>query len=300
MTHPRHRPPPLQPGDRVTVIAPAAPVHPGLLTAGTAILRTWGLDVHTAPHVHDVHPTLPYLAGHDTHRAQDLTDAWHDPDVKAVITARGGYGSQRLLDHVDWTSLHQTKHFTGSSDTTALHSALTTQGIPTHFAPMIATTAFVHDTQTQENLRRSLFDPPTVLTGPHTTTLTPGTARGTTTGGTLTLIDPTTPRGGIVLLEDIDEDTYRLDRMLTALLRTGWFDTTTGIALGSWHHCGPTEHVLHDRLTPLGIPVLADLGFGHCPGQLTIPLGVEVELDADRGTLTVLETPAPAVPQSSP
>ncbi len=284
------RPPPLRPGDRVTVIAPAGPVHPGLLTAGTAILRTWGLDVHTAPHTTDVHPTLPYLAGHDTDRAHDLLHAWHDPDVKAVLSARGGCGSQRLLDHLDPTALAAgpPKHFTGSSDTTALHTAFTAAGIPTLFAPMIATTAFVHDAQAQENLRRGLFDPPTVLTSPRTTTVVPGTARGTTTGGTLTLLEPGPPRGGIVLLEDVDEDTYRLDRMLTALLRSGWFRTATGIALGSWHRCGPVEDLLRDRLTPLGIPVVGDLGFGHCPGQLTIPLGVEAELDADRGTLTIL------------
>jgi muramoyltetrapeptide carboxypeptidase len=284
-------PPPLQPGDRVTVIAPAGPVHPGLLAAGTAILRTWGLDVHTAPHVHDTHPTLPYLAGHDTDRAHDLLDAWHDPDVKAVISARGGYGTQRLLQHLDPTALTTTpaKHFTGSSDTTALHTAFTTAGIPTHFAPMIATTAFVHDPQAQHNLHRALFTPPRTLTNPHATTITPGRARGTTTGGTLTLLDTPPPPGNIVLLEDIDEDTYRLDRMLTALLRTHWFDTTTAIALGSWHHCGDIDHLVHDRLTPLGIPIIGNLGFGHCPGQLTIPLGVHAELDADTATLTILD-----------
>jgi muramoyltetrapeptide carboxypeptidase len=283
-----HRPPPLQEGDKVTIIAPAGPVHPGLLHAGTTILKTWGLDVHTAPHVHDVHPHFPYLAGHDHHRAQDLQNAWQDPNVKAVISARGGYGTQRLLQHLDKTTLTQPKHFTGSSDTTALHATLNKAGTATHFAPMIATTAFVHDAQAQENLRQSLFAPKTVLTGPNTTTITPGTAQGTTTGGTLSLLDNNTPPGGIVLLEDIDEDTYRLDRLLTALLRSGWFNTTTAIALGSWHRCGNTEHLFQDRLTPLGIPILANLNFGHCPGQLTIPLGVNAELNADQGTLTIL------------
>ncbi|HEX6345354.1 LD-carboxypeptidase [Umezawaea sp.] len=283
------RPPPLRPGDRVTVVAPAGPVHPGLLAAGTAVLRTWGLDVRTAPHVLDVHPELPYLAGHDADRARDLSEAWHDPDVAAVLSARGGYGSQRLLDHVDWTAPERPTHFVGSSDTTALHAAFASTGLVTLFGPMVATAAFVHDVVAQENLRRALFDPPTVLTGPRATTVVPGTARGTTTGGTLTLLDERSPRGGVVLLEDVDEDTYRLDRLLTALLRAGWFDTATGVALGSWHRCGQVEHLVRDRLAPLGVPVVGDLGFGHCPGQLTIPLGVPVELDADRGTLTVLD-----------
>jgi muramoyltetrapeptide carboxypeptidase len=285
-----HRPAPLRQGDRVTVIAPAGPVHTGLLTAGTAILRTWGLDVHTAPHTHHTHPTLPYLAGHDTDRAADLTQAWHDPDVKAVITARGGYGSQRLIDHLDWDAITAApaKHFTGSSDTTALHTEFTRRGIPTLFAPMIGTSAFVHDAQAQEHLRRALFAPHRVHTSPHATTLIGGTARGTTTGGCLTLLDTPPPPGAIVLLEDIAEDTYSLDRLLTRLLRTGYFDTATGIALGSWTACGPTTHLLHDRLTPLGLPLVADLGFGHTGGQLTIPLGVHAELDADNTTLTVL------------
>lgn len=291
MTPTRRRPPPLRAGDRVTVIAPAGPVHPGLLAAGTAILRTWDLDVRTAPHAHDVHPTLPYLAGHDTHRAHDLLDAWCDPDVKAVISARGGYGTQRLLQHLDWTTITATppKHFTGSSDTTALHTAFTAAGIPTLFAPMIATTAFVHDPQAQEHLRRALFDPPTTLTAPRATTISPGRARGTTTGGTLTLLDTPPPPDAVVLLEDVDEDTYRLDRVLTALLRARWFDTTAAIALGSWHRCGDVHHLVHDRLDPLGVPIIGDLGFGHCPGQLTIPLGVRVELDADNTTLTILD-----------
>ncbi|MFD9737746.1 LD-carboxypeptidase [Umezawaea sp. NPDC059074] len=285
-----HRPAPLRQGDRVTVIAPAGPVHPGLLTAGIAILRTWGLDVHTADHAHDVHPTLPYLAGHDVDRAADLAKAWHDPDVKAVITARGGYGSQRLLDHLDWHTLATapTKHFTGSSDTTALHTEFTRRGIPTLFAPMIGTSAFVHDPQAQEHLRRALFHPHDTHTSPRATTLVGGKAQGTTTGGCLTLLDTPPPPGAIALLEDIAEDTYALDRLLTRLLRTGWFDTTAAIALGSWTACGPTADLVHDRLTPLGIPLVADLGFGHTGGQLTIPLGVHAELDADNTTLTIL------------
>ncbi|MET1076267.1 MAG: LD-carboxypeptidase [Umezawaea sp.] len=298
MTHAPRRPPPLRTGDRVTIIAPAGPTPPGLLTAGTAILRTWGLDVHVAPHVLDHHPTLPYLAGHDTDRAQDLHDAWHDPDVKAVICARGGYGSQRTQDHLDWTAIATAppKTFTGSSDITALHTAFTSTGdTATLFAPMIATRGFVHDVQAQENLRRALFTPDTdrVLTRPTATTLTPGTARGTTTGGCATRLasDPATPPpDSIAQLEDIDEDLYALDRILTNLLRRGWFDTVTGIALGSWTRCGDDVNTLAlDRLGPLGVPIIADLGFGHCGGQLTIPLGAPVELDADHATLTVLD-----------
>ncbi|WNV86813.1 LD-carboxypeptidase [Umezawaea sp. Da 62-37] len=297
MTHAPRRPPPLRAGDRVTVVAPAGPTPVGMLTAGVAVLRTWGLDVRVAPHVLDRHPELPYLAGHDTDRAGDVHDAWHDPDVKAVICARGGYGSQRTQDHLDWAAIAAAppKAFAGSSDITALHTAFTTLGdTATLFAPMIATRGFVHDVQAQEHLRRALFTPAAerVLTRPTAGTLVPGTARGTTTGGCATLVafDPTTPPpGSIALLEDIDEDLYALDRVLTNLLRRGWFDTVTGIALGSWSGCGDVNDLALERLGPLGVPIIADLGFGHCGGQLTIPMGVPVELDADRATLTVLD-----------
>jgi muramoyltetrapeptide carboxypeptidase len=101
---------------------------------------------------------------------------------------------------------------------------------------------------------------------------------------------PPPPDGAIVLLEDVTEAPYRIDRCLTQLLRAGWFDRAAGVVLGSWQDCGPPEEVLDvlaDRLVPLGVPVVADFGFGHCPGQLTVPLGAEVELDADALTLAV-------------
>jgi muramoyltetrapeptide carboxypeptidase len=91
----------------------------------------------------------------------------------------------------------------------------------------------------------------------------------------------------IVLLEDINEDAYRIDRMLTQLLRAGWFDEVAGVALGSWLGCPGAEDVIAERLVPLGIPILAGLPFGHGARQRTIPLGAVAELDADAGTLTL-------------
>jgi muramoyltetrapeptide carboxypeptidase len=97
--------------------------------------------------------------------------------------------------------------------------------------------------------------------------------------------------GGIILLEDVDERAYRIDSYLTHLLRSGWFDGALGIVLGSWQDCDPVEPVILDLLGPLGIPILGELGFGHGPDPVTVPLGVPVELDADAGTLT-LDQPA--------
>ncbi len=120
-----------------------------------------------------------------------------------------------------------------------------------------------------------------------------------TVGGCLSLLasDIGTPTGhpsaagAILLLEDVDEKAYRIDGYLTHLLRSGWLDGVAGVAVGSWQGCEPVEELVRDRLGGLGVPILWDLGFGHCPSTLTVPLGVTVTLDADAGTL-VLDDPA--------
>jgi muramoyltetrapeptide carboxypeptidase len=285
---------PLSAGDRVVVVAPAGPVQVGLLAAGVAVLRSWGLDVEVAPHV-ELRDELGYLAGDDAARAKDFQQAWCDPAVRAVVCARGGYGCLRVVDLLDWDAVAAAgpKVFAGSSDVTTLHAEFAARvGLPTLFAPMPATRAFVFDPITQEHLRRALFEPWAVLTGPTAVTMVPGRARGITAGGTVSLLAagaPMPPPGAIALLEDVGEEPYRLDRILTQLLRSGWFDEVAGIALGSWTGCGDVTGVLADRLGRLGVPIIAELGFGHCPGQLTMPLGVEVELDADAATVTIID-----------
>lgn len=284
----------LSAGDRVVIVAPAGPVPVGLLEAGAAVLRSWGLDVEVAPRVLDGHG-LGYLAGDDAGRAKDLREAWCDPSVRAVVCARGGYGCLRMVDLVDWDAVAAAgpKVFVGSSDVTTLHAEFAHLGIPTLFAPMAATRAFVFDPVAQEHLRQTLFAPESVRVLARSTavTMVGGTARGITSGGTVSLLSAgtrTPPPGSIALLEDICEEPYRLDRILTQLLRRGWFDEVAGIALGSWTDCGDANEVLADRLGGLGVPIVADLGFGHCPGQLTMPLGVEVELDADAATVALV------------
>ncbi|HEU5474687.1 MAG TPA: LD-carboxypeptidase [Actinophytocola sp.] len=293
----------LRPGSRVAVVAPAGPVSAEALDRGVAVLRDWGLRVEIGEHVLDRHPTLGYLAGPDTDRAADLQRAWCDPEIDAVLCARGGYGCLRMVDLLDFDAMAAAGPtvFAGSSDVTALHAAIGDRlGVPTLFAPMIAGGLF--DPVAQEHLRRTLFEPDEVLalTGPATRTLVPGVAEGVLTGGNLSLIvaglaaadAPPPPDNAIVLLEDVGEPPYRLDRMITQLLRAGWFTGVNGIALGSWADCGAASEVsqvMADLVGSLGIPTVWELGFGHCPGQLTVPLGVPARLNADEGTLTVLK-----------
>ncbi|MDN3293929.1 LD-carboxypeptidase [Streptomyces ficellus] len=304
---PLTRPARLGPGDRVAIVAPGGPVPEDRLRAGLDILREWGLDPVVMPHVLDVHPELPYLAGADAARARDLTDAWCDPTVSAVLCARGGYGTQRMADLLDWTAVRAAgpKVFVGYSDVTGLHEAFAVRmGLATLHGAMVGTVTFLKDARTQESLRAALFEPESVRTlGLESArAMVPGRARGVTLGGCLCMLaaDLGTPharpsaRGGLVLLEDTGEEPYRLDRMLTQLLRSGWLDGAAGIALGSWEECGPYEAVratLRDRLGGLGVPVAEQLGFGHGPTALTIPLGAAATLDAEAGTLT-LDEPA--------
>jgi muramoyltetrapeptide carboxypeptidase len=297
------RPPRLRDGDVVALVAPAGPVPHDQLDAGSAVLESWGLQVRLMPHVRDVHPVHEYLAGSDEARAEDFSAAWAASDVRAIVCVRGGYGSQRMLDLVDWSALRtaEPKVLVGYSDVTALHQAIATElGVVTLHGPMSGTGSFVNSSAAQEHLRATLFEPESVqvLVSPSARPLVGGVAVGVTTGGCVSMLTtsvatPTsqTARNGLVLLEDVDEKAYRIDSYLIHLRRSGWFDGAAGVVLGSWADCEPVEDVITDVLGDLGVPILGDLGFGHGADSITVPLGVVAELDADAGQLT-LDQPA--------
>ncbi|MBA9004486.1 S66 peptidase family protein [Thermomonospora cellulosilytica] len=283
----------LEPGDLVAVVAPSGPVDDAALRRGTAVLEGWGLRVRVAPHVGSA---TGYLAGPDAARAADFTEAWADPEVRGVLCARGGYGAQRIVDLIDWERVRRAgpKVFVGSSDITALHSALAHRlGQVTYFGPMPAGTALGRDAVTTEALRQALFTGVDALTAPDGEALVPGTARGLLHGGTITLLATSLGAGEgapppgerIVFLEDVTEAPYRLDRSLTQLLRAGWFEGVTGIVLGSFIGCGAETELramLLDRLGPLGVPILWGFPAGHGRPQLTLPFGRRAELSAGR------------------
>ncbi|MFF9687618.1 LD-carboxypeptidase [Streptomyces sp. NPDC014623] len=296
---PLARPARLRPGARVAVVSPSGPVPAERMERGLELLRGWDLDPVVAPHALDVHPQLGHLAGSDEGRARDLQEAWCDPSVDAVLCARGGYGAHRMVDLLDWPAMRAAgpKVFVGYSDITVLHEAFALRaGFSTLHGPMVATEVFLKDAATRQALRSTLFEPESVqvLGLEAAAALVPGTARGITYGGCASLLaaDAGTPgsrasaRGGLLVLEDTGEEPYRLDGILTRLRRTGSLEGISGVVCGSWEACGPYEGVravLADRLGGLGIPVVEELGFGHGPTALTVPLGVPAVLDAPAG-----------------
>jgi muramoyltetrapeptide carboxypeptidase len=278
----------------VAVVAPSGPVPEERLEAGLDILRGWDLDPVVGRHVLDRHPEFGYLAGTDGDRAADFQRAWCDPAVDAVFCARGGYGVQRMVDLLDWAALRAAgpKVFLGFSDITALHEAFATRmRLATLHGPMAAGVDFVKNSRAQEHLRATLFAPEKVRTFTSGRVLVPGRATGVTLGGCLALLASElgvpgarpTAGGGVLFLEDVGEQTYRLDRYLTQLLRAGWFEGVAAVVLGSWEGCEPREELaalFTDRLGGLGVPVVTDFRMGHCEGALTVPFGVRADVHA--------------------
>ncbi|MBG0832933.1 LD-carboxypeptidase [Planomonospora sp. ID67723] len=287
-------PPVLRPGDTVAVVAPCGPPDPLRLERGVRVLRGLGLKVVTGAHVLE---RDRYLAGSDAARAADLQEAWCDPAVAAVLCARGGYGATRILNLVDWDAMRAAgvKTLAGSSDVTALHRAFAVElGVMTWFGPMPACATFSDpggpEPRTFEHFTAALFADAPPVTGDRV--IAGGAAAAPVTGGNLSLLAALcgTPyqmdaRGRIVLLEDVGEAPYRIDRMLTQLFQAGSLDGAAGFVLGSWLDCGDPYPVLEERLAPLGVPVIAGLPVGHGMPQLSLPLGALGAIDAESCSL---------------
>ena len=289
---------PLMPGARVALVATSGQPLELLVDRSVALLRDWGLEPVVFPSVSARHPRASYLAGSDAGRAADLQAAWCDPAIDAVFCLRGGYGAVRLLDLLDAEALAtaRPKPLFGSSDVTAVHEYwLESLGVPTWFSPMLATPALLDDAVALACLRRAVFEPAEgrEFSSASAETITAGSATGVLVGGTLSLLamavgargrPAASNAGRIGLLEDVTEEPYRLDGLFTKLLRSGWFEGMVGVALGSWEGCGDLAEVrllAQELLTPLGVPLVWELGFGHGAGAHSIPLGVTATLFAD-------------------
>ncbi|GAA2835792.1 LD-carboxypeptidase [Kribbella solani] len=243
------------------------------------------------------HERFRYLAADDKARAEDLRNAWLDQRFAAVFCARGGYGVQRMLEYVDLDELVAVpKWFVGFSDITALHEPLNARGLVTVHGPMAAAVEQLGNDLGRERLRALLFEPETVtdlLAPAGARTVVDGVAEGPLRGGNLAMLASSigtrtyAPPSGVVVLEDVNEEAYRADRLLTQLLRAGWFEQVTGVVVGDFSEVGAeVGDVIRERLEPLGVPMVERAAVGHEVLNLAVPLGLPVRLDATAATLT--------------
>ena len=303
----------LRPGDRLAVLCVSGPVDPGSLAAGLDAVRSAGLVPVTYPSLTDAGTMRPYLAGDDAMRAADLRAALTDPGIAGILFARGGYGAQRTLEAMDWDGLGAAplKVLAGYSDVTAVLEAVAVRlGWASLFSPVAvhfgASGAGIRDGAAHYSfgsLLRTLMRPAeaTEIRYPQAVTVVPGASRGVTVGGTLSLLTSSLgtgtsrpARGGILLLEDVNEEPYRIDRMLTQLRRSGYLDGVKGIVAGTFSGCGPPgliQDILAERLAVPAVPMIAWANVGHGGLFQTFPLGIAAELDAGRATLRLLDPP---------
>jgi muramoyltetrapeptide carboxypeptidase len=290
------KPPALKPGDRVGIVAPASPCTAQELQVGCSILEELGLELSMGSDCED--SPIKYLAGDDRCRASRFNEFVQDPSIKALFCTRGGYGSMRILPHLSYEQLRAgPKALIGFSDLTALLLACHWKaGLVCFHGPTVSTLATA-DPESVESLWTALTSPePLTFNFSEGLCLRPGTAVGSVLGGNLTtlchlLATEFLPSLSdcILFLEDRGEPLYRIDRMLTQLLHSGFLSTVAALVLGDFSESGP-RHELNDlileRLAPIPIPILSGVAVGHQQRNLTLPLGLSATLDAAAATLT--------------
>ncbi len=292
-------PPALKPGDLLRAIAPSGSLREqAVFEKGLDIWRSRGYRVELAAGYDN---SWGYLAGTDGDRRQQLTSAWQDPDCRGILCIRGGYGGARILEDWTWTpQVTPPKWLIGFSDITSLLWSLCKIGVVGMHGPVLTTIAAEPEWTTAR-----LFDlvegrPVAPLQGI-------GWGNGTATGYLLpanltvathllgTSAQPLLD-GAILAFEDVGEAPYRIDRMLTQWRMMGALTGVKGIALGRFSQCDTLAHktsftvaeVLRDRLADLGIPIVSELPFGHDGENAALPVGVTVELDGNKGSLSIL------------
>ncbi len=305
---------PLAPGSLVAVIAPAGPASAEQVAQVPELYARYGLRTHVYPGCHLLcgEGGADYLAGDDAVRVADLHAALANPEVAAIHSLRGGYGCMRLLPHINTALVKSAaKLLVGYSDITALHALWHQQGLPAVHGPMAASDMLKPGRQADTDaLFAALkvgFAPGQVLlpTGgaPLPGVHHAGTAHGPLIGGNLSLIAALLgtpwawqPQGAVLFIEDINEDPYRVDRLLTQLHLAGVLQAVAGFVVGSFDESASPALLLRQMLLPLGKlgklgkPVLSGWPTGHGTPNRPLPMGLQVRLDVKAdggGSLTV-------------
>ena len=308
------KPPRLKAGDTVGLINPAgATFHPEDAEMAAETMAALGLKLKMGKHLLD---RYGYLAGTDEARADDVNSMFADREVDAIFTLRGGWGCNRILDSLDYELIGRNpKILMGYSDITSLLLALNAKtGLVTFHGPVGISTWNKYSTQIVKSLlfnaeAFSMQNPKEigdslVQTKDRILTINGGKAKGKLLGGNLSVLTAMVGsdylpdfKGNILFLEEVGEDIYRVDRMLTQLKLAGILGQISGFVFGKCSNCGPgkgygsltLQEVLRDHIKPLGIPAWYGSMIGHIEDKFTIPLGIESEIDADTGRISLLE-----------
>jgi muramoyltetrapeptide carboxypeptidase len=289
-------PPPLAPSDTVVVVAPSSPFPVDKLERGLAWLST-EQTVRLDPVLRAPDPGQgehPYLAGADARRRAELQSALDDPEVRAIVAARGGYGATRIVAGLDWNGFSRSpKWLVGFSDVTALHLAIAARGVASMHGSMLAALGDADDEARRRWLAALRGEPRADWTSlaplaPHDDL---GPLVGPIFGGNLAMLYDaaargalTVPDGALLLLEDCTERPYRLDRMLTALIEGGHLARVAAVIVGDLTDCAPgkdgrtAEAVVAERLARLGVPVSFGAPFGHGARNESWIVGAEAAL----------------------
>lgn len=300
------RPPAPPRGSRIALIAPAGPLGAEAIPRAAERVRAWGYEPVVGRHAAARHG---FLAGTDAERLTDLQWALDDPEMAAVWCLRGGYGVMRIADRLRWQRiLARPKPLIGFSDNTVLLLAAHRHGLVGLHGPHAAAAEL--PPFSEAGLRTALRPEAAGLLpfpdghAERAETVIGGVAEGPLVGGNLSLLAATlgTPLamqadGALLFMEEVGEPMYRVDRMLSQLLLSGALRNVVGVVVGAFSerpdtgqaHIPSLAELLRDRLGPLGIPVACGFPFGHIPESWTLPVGVPARLDADRGTLELLE-----------
>jgi muramoyltetrapeptide carboxypeptidase len=312
MNIPTIHPPRLKDGDTIAIIAPAGPIESRKgLDQGISTLERMGFQVRFDNRIFQ---SNRYLAGSDSDRAEELMQAFENPEVKAIISLRGGYGCSRLIPVLQERRLRSfPKIFMGFSDLTTLHMFFRKRfGWITFHGPMAASLG--NPPQDQVDHLYSLWTDPNycpTLSFPQLETWNPGVAEGELTGGCLSIVISSlgtcyeiNTEGKILFIEELGEPPYRLDRMLTHLRLSGKLEAAAGLILGNFFNCDPDQHdstakeelnytaqdVLQQVLKDLSIPILSGFPAGHSGDNWAIPLGSRIRMDANNRTIQFLNS----------
>lgn len=289
----------LKTGDKVAIISPAGRFEPRNLEAGAAFLQELGLHPVMSE---NLNAESGYLAGDDNQRADDLNAAIESTEIKGIFCARGGYGSIRLIDRINLRSLKQTpKVFVGFSDITALSMYfLLTCKMVTISAPMMAGTQIGSITpEDGRHYEQLIMNPKYRGTIPgQGRTLISGQAAGPLIGGNLSMLVHCMAAGmmpslmgGILLIEDVNEAPYRIDRALSTLKISGALDNIAGVVAGQFEGIehDETDRIVDDVLGSLGVPIITGFPIGHGKTNAAVPIGGRVALDGNTGRIHLLD-----------